>query len=198
MQYLKDNGVPFVAIGSTDDMQVIQIDNDHHSACKELTSSLLDGGIKKIALIGGNEEYIVTRNRLRGFEDAFQGRPGWGGTSQVFLNIDKACEVDTIVEKLLSEQVECIVSMDDYLCGCVLNTLQQRQITVPDQVQVVSFYDSSMLANRIPAITSIWFDVEELGRKACELLLQMLDEEEVPARTLLGYEVRMRESTRTM
>lgn len=197
MQYLKDNGVPFVAIGSTDDVQAVQIDNDHCSACRELTGSLLDRGIKRIALIGGSEDYIVTRNRLRGFEDAFRERPDWDGTSQVFLNIDKVDEVDTIVEKLLSEQMECIVSMDDYLCGCVLNILQQRQIAVPDQVQVVSFYDSSMLANRIPAVTSIRFDVEELGRKACELLLQMLDEEEVPDRTLLGYEVCMRESTKS-
>lgn len=196
MQYLKASAVPFVAIGSTDDAQVIQIDNDHRSACRELTDSLLDRGIRKLALIGGSEDYIVTKNRLRGFEDAFAGRIAWDGTRQVFLNVDDSREVDRIVEKLLTEKVECIVSMDDYLCGCVLNSLQQRQITVPKQVQVVSFYDSSMLANRLPAVTSIRFDVEELGTKACELLLRMLDEEEVQKRTLLGYEVCMRGSTK--
>lgn len=196
MQYLKASGLPFVAIGSTDDTQVIQIDNDHRSACRELTDSLLGRGIRKFALIGGSEDYIVTKNRLRGFEDAFAGNTFWNGTRQVFLNVDDSREVDEIVEKLLAEKVECIVCMDDYLCGCVLNILQQRRIVVPDQVQVVSFYDSSMLANRIPAVTSIRFDVEELGQKACELLLQMLDGEEVPRRTLLGYDVRMRESTK--
>lgn len=196
MQYLKASAVPFVAIGSTDDAQVIQIDNDHRSACRELTDSLLDRGIRKLALIGGSEDYIVTKNRLRGFEDAFAGRIAWDGTRQVFLDVDDSREVDRIVEKLLTEKVECIVSMDDYLCGCVLNSLQQRQITVPKQVQVVSFYDSSMLANRLPAVTSIRFNVEELGTKACELLLRMLDEEEVQKRTLLGYEVCMRGSTK--
>lgn len=196
MRYLKASGVPFVAIGSTDDVQVIQIDNDHRSACRELTGNLLDGGIKKIALIGGRESHIVTRNRLCGFEDAFGKRPAWDGTRQVFLNIEDNREVDRIVEKLLEEKIECIVSMDDFLCDCVLNTLQQRRIAVPERVQVVSFYDSSMLANRIPSVTSIRFDVEELGQKACKLLLQMLEEEEVPGRTLLGYEVIMRESTK--
>lgn len=196
MQYLKASGVPFVAIGSTDDTQVIQIDNDHRSACRELTDSLLDRGIRKLALIGGSEDYIVTKNRLRGFEDAFAGRIAWDGTRQMFLNVDDSREVDGIVEKLLTEKVECIISMDDYLCGCVLSSLQQRQVTVPKQVQVVSFYDSSMLANSLPAVTSIRFDVEELGTKACELLLRMLDEEEVQKRTLLGYEVCMRGSTK--
>lgn len=196
MKYLQENGVPFVAIGSTDDDRVVQIDNDHRSACRELTDRLLERDVKKIALIGGDESYIVTRSRLSGFEDTFAGRKEWNGAKMSFLNIEDSHEVDRIVEKLLAEQVECIVSMDDFLCGCVLNALQLRQIAVPEQMQVVSFYDSTMLESHIPSITSIRFNVEELGRRACELLLRMLNEEEVERRTLLGYEVCMRESTR--
>lgn len=196
MRYLQENGVPFVAIGSTDEAKVVQIDNDHRGACRELTGRLLDGGIRSLALIGGREEYIVTKNRLLGFEDAFAEHPGWDGSRQTFLNIEDEGEVEKIVEGLLTERVECIVCMDDFLCGCVLNVLQTRRAAVPEQVQVVSFYDSSTLANRIPAVTSIRFNVEELGRKACGMLLRMLDGEEAQGRTLLGYEVRMRESTK--
>lgn len=196
MRYLQENGVPFVAIGSTDEAKVVQIDNDHRGACRELTGRLLDGGIRSLALIGGREEYIVTKNRLLGFEDAFAEHPGWDGRRQTFLNIEDEGEVEKIVESLLTERVECIVCMDDFLCGCVLNVLQTRRAAVPEQVQVVSFYDSSTLANRIPAVTSIRFNVEELGRKACGMLLRMLDGEEAQGRTLLGYEVRMRESTK--
>ena len=196
MKYLKENGVPFVAIGSTDDAEAVQIDNDHRSACRELTENLLERGIKNIALIGGDESYVVTRSRLSGFEDAFAGREEWRGNKQIFLNINDSHEVDRLVEKLSEEKVECIVSMDDFLCGCVLNALQQRQIAVPEQMQVVSFYDSTMLENRIPPITSIRFNVEELGRRACELLLRMLEEKEVERRTLLGYKVCMRESVK--
>lgn len=196
MKYLLESDVPFVAIGSADDDRVVQIDNDHRSACREMTANLLEWGIKRIALIGSDESHIVTGNRLKGFEDAFADRAMWDGSRQVFLNVSDDREVDGIVEKLLTEKVECIVCMDDFLCGCVLNALQQRQIVVPEQMQVVSFYDSTVLANRIPSITSIRFDVEELGRKACETLLAMLDEKEVEQRTLLGYEVRIRKSTR--
>ncbi|MDE5939750.1 MAG: LacI family transcriptional regulator [Lachnospiraceae bacterium] len=196
MRYLQENGVPFVAIGSTEDVRVVQIDNDHRGACRELTGRLLDGGARSLALIGGREEFIVTRNRQRGFEDAFEERPDWNGVRQTFLNVEEGREVEKIVEGLLEERVGCIVCMDDFLCGCVLNALQTRQVAVPGQMQVVSFYDSTVLENRIPAITSIRFDVEELGRKACGLLLQILEGEAVEVRTLLGYEVRMRESTK--
>lgn len=196
MRYLEENGVPFVAIGSTGDAQAVQIDNDHKNACRELTGALLDRGIRKMALIGGSENYIVTRNRLQGFSDAFEERADWEGERRIFLNVDDGCEVDRIVEELLTDRVECLVCMDDFLCGCVLNALQQRRIAVPEQIQVVSFHDSSILANRIPSVTSIRFDVEELGRRACELLLRMLNGEETERRTLLGYEVCMRESTK--
>lgn len=196
MRYLKENGIPFVAIGSTDDNEVVQIDNDHRNACRELTYRLLEQAVKKIALIGGSESYVVTGNRLQGFEDAFREWGDWDGAKQIILNISDGISVDRIVEELLREQTQCIVCMDDFLCGYVLSTLQQRQVLVPGQVQVASFYDSTMLVNSHPSVTSIRFDVEELGRKACELLLRILQGEEVERRTLLGYEVCMRESTR--
>ena len=196
MRYLKESRVPFVAIGSAED-EVVQIDNDHRSACRELTGMLLEQGVRKIALIGGDENYVVNGSRLEGFQDAFDRRPEWNGSRQVILNVDDDRTVDRIVEGLLHDGTECIVGMDDFLCGCVLNALQLRQIEVPQKIQIASFYDSTILANRLPAITSIGFDVEELGRRACELLLRMLDGEEVKKRTLLGYEVRMRKSTRS-
>ena len=196
MQYVKRTGIPFVAIGSTDDDEAVLIDNDHESACRELTGNLLDRGIGKIALIGGDENYIVTGNRLRGFEEAFTKRKDWKGSKRVYMNVEDSRRVDEIVGQLLKEGTECIVCMDDYLCGCVLNSLQERQAAVPEQMQVASFYDSTMLEYRTPSITSIRFDVEELGRKACDLLLRILEGEDVDRRTLLGYEVRMRKSTK--
>lgn len=195
MRYLQESGVPFVAIGSTEDGQAVQIDNDHKSACRELTETLLNRGVREIALIGGSKDYIVTQNRLQGFMDAIVRMNG-DKERHIFLDVSDSRRVEEIVDKLLTNRVECIVCMDDFLCGCVLNALQRHRIAVPQQVQVASFYDSSILANRIPAVTSVRFDVEELGRKACELLLRILEGEEAEQRTLLGYEVCMRESTK--
>ncbi len=196
MRYLRDKGVPFVAIGSTDDGETVQVDNDHRSACRDLTGRLLESGIRRIALIGGDERLVVTGNRLRGFEDALAAHGGKGADiePQILLNVDDADKVERIAGGLLRGRTECIVCMDDFLCGCLLNVLQTERVAVPDRVQVASFYDSSVLGNRIPAITSIQFDVEALGRKACEQLLRMLDGEEVERYTLLGYRVCMRES----
>jgi DNA-binding LacI/PurR family transcriptional regulator len=192
--YLKEKEIPFVAIGSTDETNVVQIDNDHRNACRELTERLLGQGIRKITLIGGDEEHIVNDSRLRGFQDALN-EADWQGESRVFLNVKDGKQVEQIVERELAQNTECIVVMDDFLCGCVLNVLLQRGVQVPKNVKVASFYDSTLLANYMPSVTSIRFNVEELGRKACEQLLGMLNGETVEQKTLLGYEIKMRHST---
>lgn len=196
MKYLLQEGLPFVAIGSAADERVVQVDNDHRRACRELTERLLENGVRKVALIGSDESHVVTGSRRQGFEDAFAEREDWKGGRQIFMNVKDDAQVREIVDGLLADGTECIVSMDDFLCGCVLNALQLKNIAVPEQMQVASFYDSTLLGNRSPSVTSIRFDVEELGQKACETLLFMLEGETVEPRTLLGYEVRMRGSTK--
>ncbi|MCM1038014.1 MAG: LacI family transcriptional regulator [Ruminococcus sp.] len=193
--YLKETGIPFVTIGSTKDEEAVQIDNDHYSACRELTERLLAQGLEKIALIGGSRDYIVNSNRLGGFLEAYRKQGKEPAEGHVFMDVEDEAKAAAIVEKMLKEQAECIVTMDDYLCNCVLNTLRKWKVEVPAQIKVASFYDSSLLANHMPSITSIQFDVEELGEMTCRSLLKMIEGETVQKRTLLGYQISMREST---
>lgn len=197
-EYLKKTGIPFVTIGSTMDDSVVWIDNDHQKACRELTCRLLEQGVGKIALIGGSRTHMVNRYRIQGFLEAcqeFEKKEKDGLKKYVFSDVENLEAVEEIIEKMLREEVRCIVSTDDYLCGCVLNSLQQRKIRVPDRIKVASFYDSSFLENYIPSVTSIQFDMEELGKTTCRTLLKMIDGEEVPGKTLLGYRLSMRDST---
>ena len=197
-EYLKKTGIPFVTIGCTEDDSVVWIDSDHRKACRELTGLLLarEGG--KIALIGGSRAHMVYRYRVQGFLDAcreYADRESAMPEKYVFSDVEGMEAVEGIVEKLLRDGVRCIVSTDDYLCGCVLNSLQQRKIKVPGQVRVASFYDSSFLENYMPSVTSIQFDIEELGKTTCRTLLKMIDGGTVPGKSLLGYRISMRDST---
>ena len=61
-----------------------------------------------------------------------------------------------------------------------------------------SFFNSSMLEHSQPSVTSLKFDVAKLGMTACTTLLDLIDGKEVLPRTLMGYEVLMKESTQIM
>lgn len=196
MEYLKSAGIPFVAIGSTADESVIQIDNDHLAGCCELTSMLLLKGIRKIALIGGSMSHIVNQNRLLGYREAFDKIGVAIDSSLIYTEADNGLKVESIVKDLLQKKAECILCMDDAICGHVLSTLNRRNIKIPEEIKVASFYNSSILENNRPAITSLQFDVEGLGSVSCQLLIDCIHKKEVDRKTLLGYELIIKDSTK--
>jgi DNA-binding LacI/PurR family transcriptional regulator len=103
--------------------------------------------------------------------------------------------IERAVEKLLESKADCIACLDDAVCIHVLNKLRKEQIAVPEKMKVASFYDSSILASNLPSVTSLSFDARELGRAACKVLLELMEGKKVEPRTLLGYEVVLKEST---
>lgn len=194
-EYLKSKEIPFVTAGSSRDSSVIQVDNDHRNACRELTSVLLRKKIKKMALVGGNMSYIVNQNRMAGYRDAHTEFGIAVDNSLVYLNLEHENDIEAVVEKLIEKEVECIVCMDDYICGCVLGKLGKERIRIPEDIKVASFYNSILLENSQSVITSLQFNVMELAAACCNTLLSHIDKKEVPGKTLLGYEVIIREST---
>ena len=198
IDFLQTKNVPFVTIGSTSANYkgVIQIDHNHKSACKELTSIILMKQMDKIALIGGNEEHVVTQSRLRGFREAYAKMGKTLDEDLMFLSQDNQVLVEKAVKEALNRQADCILCMDDAVCSRVLKTLRQQHVKVPEDVRVASFYNSMVLENNVPSITSLSFDAKELGMVACRTLLDLTEGLEVKERTLLPYEVVLKESTK--
>ena len=91
-EYLKSRSIPVVAVGSSADTDLIQIDHDHRNACMELTMHLLKQGVRKVGMIGGNESHVVTRNRFGGFADAFRMRNLPVDMSLVYFGAEKVPE----------------------------------------------------------------------------------------------------------
>ena len=100
IEFLQTKNVPFVTIGSTSTNYkgVIQVDHNHKSACKELTSIILMKQMEKIALIGGNEEHVVTQSRLRGFREAYAKMGKELDEDLMFLSQDNQVLVEKAVK----------------------------------------------------------------------------------------------------
>lgn len=194
-EFLKSKKIPFVTLGTSADEDIVQIDNDHETACRELTSILLLQRVGRIALLGGDQRHVVTQKRFRGFEAAMR-KNGLNVTGDmVYYDVD-SISADRIIDEVLSKKYECILCMDDSICERVLDKLKKEKIRVPGTVRVASFYNSTVLERNTPSITSLQFDAQELGRVAARTLLDMIDGKEVPKKTLLGYEISMKESTK--
>lgn len=196
VEYLMTQNIPFVTVGSSNYQGVIQVDNDHRSACRELISILLMKDMKRIGLIGGIESHVVTQSRIQGYMDAHEQAGVPVNQETMYVNIEKEVMIERAVEKILEQGVDCIVCMDDAVCIHVLNKLRKEKIVIPGEMKVASFYDSSILRNNLPSITSLSFNARELGMVTCKVLMELIDGNTVKPRTLLGYEVILKDSTK--
>lgn len=193
--YLIENDIPFVTVGSSEVPGVIQVDNNDRGGCTELTSLLLLKGMTRLALIGGNSNHMVNINRLNGYREGFAKAGIPIDDSLIHMDVTNTFMVDNIVDALLRQKVDCIIGMDDSLCGYILTKLAKENIRIPEDVKVASFFNSSLLVHNQPSITSLQFDVAQLGMVSCMTLLNVINKKEVAPLSLMGYEVIMKEST---
>ena len=195
-RFLKESGIPFVAVGSSDDKDIISVDNDNYSACKELTSILIAKGLKRLALIGGSTEHIITRTRYQGFADAFSDAAINIDNSLIYLDVETMSKVGNILKDLRKKNIDGVICMDDNIAGEVIARCRDEHIRIPEDLRVASFYNSSILESAIPSITSLNFNDRNLGAVAAKTLLDIIDNVPVTSKMLGGYEVILKESTK--
>ena len=196
--FLKEKQVPWVLIGPTSDPEVISVDNDNRSACRDLTALLIQKGVRRMVLLGGDEDNCVTHSRLKGFWDACD-QAGLDRQDQtVRLNVirDNRLGISGGLLKEDLRQADCVVCMDDHICNLVMICLRTNGIRVPQDIMVVSFYDNILLESNVPPVTSLRFDAFELGRIACRKLIDKLEGAPEEEFVLPGYQMMLRDSTK--
>lgn len=194
IKLLKKNKIPFVTIGSMSDETVNQVDNDHAEGCREFTESLLNKGVRRPALFGGNSSYIMNRNRLSGYLKALRGHRIDPDQSMIFRNLRSEKSIEEAIASAMERKPDCLICMDDIICTAVLKILARKGISVPEDVRVASYYDGPFMRDHYPAVTALSVDVEELGKTACEELIRSISGNEMTGRRTLGYVICQRES----
>ncbi|MCR5102106.1 MAG: LacI family transcriptional regulator [Butyrivibrio sp.] len=195
-KYLKQSGLPFVVIGSTEDDDIVQIDNDHFDACREMTSILIAKGLKRLALLGGQSNHVITRTRYKGFVQGFKDNGLEPYDDLIYMDLDSDLKIETIINDILKKKIDGVICMDDNIAGKVLAICRANNIKIPQEMRVASFYNSSILENATPSVTSLNFNDRNLGAVAARSLLEIIDGRVVANQKLGNYEVILKESTK--
>ncbi|MCI0692600.1 LacI family transcriptional regulator [candidate division KSB1 bacterium] len=149
---------------------------DDEQGCYNLISFALDKGYTKIGYIAGYSNIYIGRERRRGFERALKDRniplnPAWiveGGFDQN----DGYAGMMKLYERGPLPQLICTVSFAAALG--VLSALHELGLSIPNDIDIISFGDSGYNPHMKPALTAAHLDAKEIGRKAVELLISQL------------------------
>ena len=195
IELLKEHGVPFVVIGSIEDSEIMQVEADNERASYDLTSALLHMGYYKMAVMCADQRHPINIKRYKGIMDAHIENYQILDREFVFYGTDFNDIAELAVEKILAANIDCILCMDDNICLNVLRILQKNKIPVPQKIRVASLHNSKLLDAWCPGITCVNYDVDRLGKEASRILYTFLTENRKLPRTIMGYEIQMKEST---
>ena len=194
--FLKSRSFPFVTIGSLDDDSVVQINHDNMGACRDLTAILLSRRMRRIAYMGQSGNLIVNEERYAGYLQAYADVRMEPDQNIVFRDNVTETIIRKNVNECVDRGVDCVLCQDDAICNTVRQELFSQNIRIPEEMRVASCHNSKVLDSYPVSVTSLKFDNTEIGRVACDVLIDMLEGKEVRMKTLLDYEVVLKESTK--
>lgn len=196
LELLQEHEVPFVLIGSSDSSDVLQVELDIANASFDLTNTLVNMGCHKIAVMGAKRKHPVNQKKLSGIKKAFIKNYLVLEPEYLFWETESDSVAEMAIEKILTENIDCIICMDDNICLKVLFILQRLGKRIPQDIRIASLHNSGILEKWNPPVTCIRYDVPMLGREAGKLLYTYLMEQKELPSVKLGYEIELKESTK--
>lgn len=189
MKYLQKHQFPFVVIGKPHqkEEQITHVDNDNYRASKEATEHLIARGHERIAFVGGNKQYLVTVDRLHGYEEALR-EAGLPYREDYIMHEEFLQEggQEAMKELLsLAEPPTALVVADDLMALGVLKTLDEMGLRVPDDISIVSFNNTLLAEMSRPPLTSVDIHIFQLGYEATKNLIEKIANPNEPIKRII-------------
>ena len=157
---------------------------DNVAAAYELTSHLIDNGYRKFAGIFGDSS-TTGRQRSQGFQNALKHHQlSPIATHFVAPRIKQGYET-TMALFSQDQKPDAIFTSNSLLTAGAFQAIRDSKLSVPDEIALVGFDETTWGALVDPPITIIAQPTEEIGRTATELLFQRITDPERSQKTVI-------------
>jgi LacI family fructose operon transcriptional repressor len=165
------------------DLDTVLIDNI--ASAYRLTDHLIQNGYTRIGAIFG-EASTTGRQRRIGFEEALQAHsisPDPDLIRYVQPKIEAGCAA--VTEMLTSiRPPQAVFTSNSLLTAGALLAIREQGLSIPDDVALVGFDETTWSSLVDPGITLIAQPTADIGTTAAELLLERIADPERPTRTV--------------
>ncbi|MGG7165177.1 LacI family DNA-binding transcriptional regulator [Clostridium ihumii] len=196
--FINELDMKVVTVGTSDSKEKYpSVVIDVFQAGYDATKYLIEKGNKRIAYIGFFPEmYGGNYQKLfDGYKKAVSENIGYDENLIYFssLNAQEGFKgVNTILEKTSFDAVIC--SSDEVAVGAI-NALRERNIKVPEQVDVMGFNDTDLASMYYPTLTTVSQPLYDMGSISMRILIKILNNEPVEEQQfILPYDIVERNS----
>lgn len=204
LQKLHQNGIPVVFFDRVSNLiETHSVIANNKDGAYQATKHLLDHGYNSIAQITSSKDLSITKERFEGFEQALKEH-----NIAINSNLVKYChhggmifkEVESAVDELLTltKPPDAILTASDRITLSTVAILKRRKIKIPEQIAIVGFSNFILPEIIAPPLTTVTQPAFEMGKKAMELLLQLIENKKSPfifKKIVLPMELHISESS---
>jgi DNA-binding LacI/PurR family transcriptional regulator len=167
--------LPAVMVGRPDNQpQLPWVGIDNRGAARHITERLRDTGRHRIAMIAAGLDRDSGRDRLAGFRDALGEKFDDNLVARQTL-YTYAAGVAGMTELLaIDPHIDGVFAASDAVAAGALEALRNAGRSVPGDVGVVGFDDSTWATRTQPALSTVRQPAGELGARAAELVLEQV------------------------
>ncbi|WP_380281357.1 LacI family DNA-binding transcriptional regulator [Kitasatospora purpeofusca] len=173
---LAGRGVPFVLInGYSERIDAPFISPDDRAAMWMAVQHLAELGHERIGLAVGQQRYVPVLRKIEGFTAAMRevlGRTREEAAELVHHTLFSVEGGHAAAGALLDKGCTAIVCGSDMMALGAIRAVRQRGLTVPQDVSVVGFDDSPLIAFTEPPLTTVRQPVEAMATAAVDALLE--------------------------
>ncbi|GAA1518888.1 LacI family DNA-binding transcriptional regulator [Sphaerisporangium rubeum] len=194
---LRELRLPVVLVNAaTEDLGFPCVATDDAVAVEQAYTHLTSLGHERIGLVIGPEDHMPSRRKLAAFTAAAHraGLPaGPGLVEHSLFSLEGGQAVTT---RLVRDGVTGVICASDPLALGAIRAVRRLGRSVPGDVSVVGFDDSSFMNSTNPPLTTVRQPIEAIGRAAVTLLVSQIDGGSVnPEELLFEPELVVRGST---
>ncbi len=172
------------------------VHSNHYEGGRMAAMHLIQNGCKNIVCMIAGQQKSSAKARYDGYRDVCRE---YGMPEQVVECEYNFSEGDEKTELLLKNfpHVDGIIACNDMVAISVIKVLNRHHIRIPEDVQLIGFDDIQVASLITPALTTIAQPVDEIGKKAVELILAHGQDKEMSCQEYI-YDVKLqkRETTK--
>lgn len=180
---LSQLNIRFAAIGASLEQtahRVIGIDN--RQGAEEMTAFLIKSGHRDIGFIKGHEDHLSAQLRYQGFEAAMAAEGLPIRTEWVVQGDYSYTSGEVAARDIFSrgERPTAIFAGNDDMAAGVMAIAGHMGISVPDDLSIGGFDDSSIASIVWPRLSTVRQPVKEMGARAASMLIDPPTEPQSP------------------
>ena len=155
-----------------------QIHFDHWKEAYLAAEFLIRQKHEQIGYIAGSKGAFDSPDKLEGIKKALYDHNIAFDKNFVFENVyddDKQCGYDG-AKNLISKGVTAIIAGNETVASGCYAAIQEAMLKIPDDISVIGLGDSEICDSLTPSLTSVAYPAYEMGFKACEMLIRLIQQ----------------------